>query len=151
MYSSLEQQKDFQNSSNDQYNVIVGVNIPLFVNDTRSYDKQIQKIKLHKKNLQIAQKKAEIKAQIKEHQNKMSSDIKMYDIYGKTINHKIKTLEILQQEYVRGLHNNLSSLITLQKEISDMKIQQLHFYFDYLTHSAKIKFFFPDMNNREIK
>lgn len=146
LYSSLEQQKDFQDSTNDQVNVIVGVNIPLFTQDTRSYDKQIQKIKLHKKTLQIAQKKAEIKAQIKEHQNKMDSDIKVYENYKKIITHKIKTSEVLLQEYKQGLSNDISSLINLQKEISDMKTQQLNFYFDYLIHSAKIKFFFQNMN-----
>jgi len=141
LYSSIDQQKDFQNSTNDQYNITIGINIPLFANDTSDYDKQIKKIKLYKQQLNIDKKIADIKNEIKQHIHKINLDKKLYKNYQNSISHQLKTFETLKLEYQAGLNSDISALISLQKDIVDMDMQKISVYFDYLKHMAKINYF----------
>ena len=141
LYSSIDQQKDFQHSINDQYNITFGINIPLFVDDTSGYDKQIKRVKLTKKQLEIDKKIADIKNEIKRHISKIKLDKRLYKNYQNTISHQNKTLQILKLEYQAGLNGDISALITLQKDIVDIEMKKISVYFDYLKQMAKINYF----------
>lgn len=141
LYSSFEQKKDYKEKTNNQYNITVGINIPLFVNDTSSYDKQMKQIKIVKQQLEIDKKITDIKNEIKQHIYKIRLDTKLYKNYQNTISHQKKTLKSLKLEYQAGLNIDISTLIGLQKDIVDMDIKKISTYFDYLNQMAKINYF----------
>ena len=138
LYSSIEHVQDFHNNSNSESRILVGINIPLFVNDTRSYDTQIKQIKILKQQLQIKKRITDIKNELKQHIYKIRLDTKLYKNYQNTISHQKKTLKSLKLEYQAGLNINISTLIGLQKDIVDMGMKKISTYFDYLNQKAKI-------------